>query len=345
MKSPPASEDFLNPNAFALAPATNGQKRKHESDRDRFKTRYQLNQVLRGSKLPDASYKVDTTVQTGKGTTQRDLSLALTLCRIADTPRTSDVVKVLTSNLRLKGLTHACLGLPLVLLDPPPFDVHTPSNNLELEHALKGRFQCIFIGSKTNLAYTHHWTLRKQVYAMGGTEGPACQPSRKLDRDHSTHKISNETLHRCFIDGSPLEEEIGTNILDCHNHSNYQFWPDAVEGADVIRQIIHLRRRGSWTRQPQSIHDSSSTEDLVDPGWMILSCGPTLSPFHADAAGYCTVTVGLEGRKIWHSPKGAWETNRCRFFDNGPYGTHYPSGLYKLGIGERDCLYGNCMLA
>jgi len=104
----------------------------------------------------------------------------------------------------------------------------------------------------------------------------------------------------------------------------------------LLHKIKSLALEGSWAR-------ASALDNLGEPfkhlqGWMIMTKGPTVSPFHVDHAGYCTAVVGLEGGKVWNVTKGDWESVRNTFHLKGPRYFDYADGVAKIWINSGDCL-------
>jgi hypothetical protein len=240
-----------------------------------------------------------------------DQTLIQELQQKAISPTTTDILNAVLRKLRALGPLENVQHLRSLLLEPPAFDICEVNDVDQLQIAMQRSFTLLFAPESSAVNSTHNWSIKDQIDSLfqEGT-GSAYQPGKpNATGETATAQADVQQMRRLFLgEGDLTQDDLGTNFLDLVNRSGYSFVPDAIKRIDLIRQIKQRKHH----QRGYSRADGTPSEST---GFMLLS-RPSVSGWHTDKAGYCTVLECLEGKKFWYTPRGEWEANLMRHYYN-----------------------------
>jgi hypothetical protein len=288
-------------------------RKENLSTAERSKRSRQVNKLLASSAQTGTSieYNFDAADWEHTGILHDDQELIQDLQQKATLPTTTDILSAVISKLRMLGTLEQVQHLHSLLLEPPAFDIYKVDHVDQLKIALQRPFTLLFAPQSSAVGSTHAWSIKDQIESLyQDGVGSAYQPGRRnVTGETATGRADVPQMRRLFLkEGDITQDDLGTNFLDLVNRSGHSFVPDAIKRIDLIRQIKQRMHKGGFSRSNGTPSEST--------GFMLLS-RPSVSGWHTDKAGYCTVLICLEGKKFWFTPRGDWGANLMRHYYNG----------------------------
>lgn len=239
----------------------------------------------------------------------------------------SNVIKTALKPLREKKKMDLFVEIEKLLRNPPTSDADLVKTRPDLNYVLAKSFSFVKAKQSAGLITTGGHDIASQINHMSDKKCAAHRPAGPPINGSDTVLVTTKDLHRIFIDGKAELIERGLNCLDLRNLSGNTFKPREISNVDLVAQITRKCNKGR--------NDRGGEADKIEE-WMLLSHGMAVSPFHADAGGYCTVVIGLSGTKYWYWLKGDWSRACSQFRLRDRCDVTYDKGVCCTKLEEGD---------
>lgn len=209
----------------------------------------------------------------------------------------SNVIKTALIPLRARKKLEVFVEIERLLKNPPTSDADLVKTRPDLNQVLASSFRFVKAKKSAALITTGGYDIPSQINHMSDKKCAAHRPAGPPINGSNTVLVTMKDLQRIFIEGKAERIERGLNCLDLRNLSGNTFKPREISNVDLVAQITRKCNK--------SRNDRGGEADRIKE-WMLLSHKMAVSPFHADAGGYCAVVIGLSGTKYWYWLKGDW---------------------------------------
>jgi hypothetical protein len=240
------------------------------------------------------------------------------------------------ATLRKLCKTDVINAIPALLRNPIAYDcqlIARPGANEELESELRRPFKLLLVRPAADLVPKVRWSITSQLNTYGTGGAPAYQPAVASAGEQTTHDVEGDMMRKIFLEPHKVSPAFRlSNVLNCRNTARLSFFPTEILKVSLLHQIDFQSNNAAVSRS-----DADPTP-IPEYDWVILTPAGMISVFHTDHAGYATVIVGIEGRKVWVMPNGPSERVHAQFSIKGPYNTEWDDGVSATSIGPGDML-------